>query len=148
MADGNTRLKEYAAEVHSLKSDIQSLKTKFYERQKQWSKFRDASGALSNLGSVTDWNSAVATDALGKLQGIVANELLDPASTLPISADALQRKVSSRPGSTGLPPCLTEARLLRSQYLHACITQHGGGTARSGLICWSRLLGAHGADCM
>lgn len=99
MADGNPRLKEYAAEVHSIKSDIDLLKSKFYERQKQRAKLRDASKVLAELGQVIDWRNPVETDGLKELQSIVATELLDPASTLPISADALHKKVCNWPPS-------------------------------------------------
>eukprot|EP00878_Enallax_costatus_P024456 GHUV01026097.1.p1 GENE.GHUV01026097.1~~GHUV01026097.1.p1 ORF type:complete len:534 (+),score=88.75 GHUV01026097.1:238-1839(+) len=107
MADGNPRLKEYAAEVHSVKSDIALLKAKFYERQKQRAKLRDASKLLAELGQVIDWRNPVETDALKELQSIVATELLDPASTLPISADALHKKILCSNQSAAYRRCMS-----------------------------------------
>lgn len=94
MSAGNPRLKDYAAEVHALKVDIQSLKNKFYERQQKRSKLKTASALHADLGQVTDWSNPVEKEALRDLQSIVAAELLDPAATLPISADALHKKVT------------------------------------------------------
>jgi hypothetical protein len=93
-ATDEAQLKQaFAAELHSIKSDLQALKSKFYDRQASRNKLHDAQAALQGLGPAVDPANPFAAGALQELQQLVAAELLDPACTLPIPADALHRKV-------------------------------------------------------
>lgn len=95
-ATDEAQLKQaFAAELHSIKSDLQALKSKFYDRQAARSKLHDAQAVLQGLGPAVDTSNPFETGTLQELQQLVAAELLDPACTLPIPADALHKKVSS-----------------------------------------------------
>jgi hypothetical protein len=93
-ATDEAQLKQtFAAELHSIKSDLQALKSKFYDRQAARSKLHDTQTVLQALGPAADPSNPLEAHALQELQQLVAAELLDPACTLPIPADALHRKV-------------------------------------------------------
>jgi DNA repair exonuclease SbcCD ATPase subunit len=93
-ATDEAQLKQtFAAELHSIKSDLQAIKSKFYDRQAARNKLHDAQAALQALGPAADPSNPLEAQALQELQQLVAAELLDPACTLPIPADALHRKV-------------------------------------------------------
>lgn len=96
MADATdqAQLKQtFAAELHSIKSDLQALKSKFYDRQASRQKLHDAQAVLQGLGPAADPGNPLEAGSLQELQQLVAAELLDPACTLPIPADALHKKV-------------------------------------------------------
>eukprot|EP00775_Hariotina_reticulata_P011796 gene11796-11941_t len=122
--------KRYAAELHNLKKGIQNYKSTFFDRQTNRSKLSSAEGLLSSFEQGISIDSIADEDALVELQQLVAKELLDPASTLPMSADSLHRKmlVSSPAGTYRKcmvqlhQPCLTRllARMvLQQQVLEA-----------------------------
>jgi hypothetical protein len=85
--------KRYAAELQNLKKGIQNCKTTFFNRQTHRSKLSSAEGLLSSFDNDISIDSIADEDALVELQQLVSKELLDPASTLPMSADSLHRKV-------------------------------------------------------
>jgi DNA repair exonuclease SbcCD ATPase subunit len=92
VADEAQLKQTFAAELHSIKSDLQALKSKFYDRQASRNKLCDAQAALQALGPAMD-RDPLQAQALQELQQLVAAELLDPACTLPIPVDALHKKV-------------------------------------------------------
>lgn len=93
----------YATELHELKNDLQQLKGAFFNRQFARSKYVDGSQALQALGPIINWDHQGQVAALAELQCIVAAELLDPACTLPVAADAVHKKVCVCVFALGVP---------------------------------------------
>eukprot|EP00882_Tetradesmus_deserticola_P011409 GHRQ01012071.1.p1 GENE.GHRQ01012071.1~~GHRQ01012071.1.p1 ORF type:complete len:149 (+),score=46.17 GHRQ01012071.1:926-1372(+) len=99
-APDEAQLKQaFAAELHSIKSDLQALKSKFYDRQASRQKLHEAAAFLQGLGPAVDPGNPLEPVAVQERTQLVAAELLAPACTLPIPADALHKKV---PVSFGL----------------------------------------------
>eukprot|EP00879_Flechtneria_rotunda_P014588 GHRR01015245.1.p1 GENE.GHRR01015245.1~~GHRR01015245.1.p1 ORF type:complete len:458 (+),score=121.45 GHRR01015245.1:224-1597(+) len=118
---------KYASELHNIKTGLQTLKRKFYDRQNARAKLTDAQGQLASLGQIVDWSRQPVVDALKELQQIAATELLDPTSTLPITADALRKKILASSQAARFKHCLAHLpppavkRLVASLVLQECL---------------------------
>lgn len=115
----------FAAELHSIKSDLQALKSKFYDRQASRNKLHDAQAVLQALGPAADLANPLEAGALQELQQLVAAELLDPACTLPIPADALHRKMLASSHAAAYRACLSTLRQACLSRLMALLALQG-----------------------
>ena len=102
---------EYAKELKGLKDDIKSLKAKFYDRASKRGKL----GSTEGLGEgFFDWNDPAQREAVKRLEVLVAEALLDVSTTLPMSVDVLNKRVSRQLSCNDPLQLAGPARAIRS----------------------------------